>query len=106
MINITHLFFALVSLYIYIYMFVGLLFLTSPPLSLSLCLYKVKICSPDGDADYFDIVAGVLQGDTLGHYLFIICLDKVRMTLRKQKRKRRKEDTHNKHLMTRSTRIA
>ena len=27
---------------------------------------KVKVCSPDGDTDYFDIGAGVLQGDTLG----------------------------------------
>ena len=26
---------------------------------------KLKICSPDGDTDYFDIVAGVIQGDTL-----------------------------------------
>ena len=31
--------------------------------------------SPDGDTDYFNIVAGVLQGDTLAPYLFIICLD-------------------------------
>ena len=36
---------------------------------------KVKARSPDGDIDYFDIVAGVLQGDTLAPYLFIICLD-------------------------------
>ena len=36
---------------------------------------KVKVCSLDGDTDYFDIVAGVLQGDTLAPYLFIICLD-------------------------------
>ena len=36
---------------------------------------KVKVCSPDGDTDYFDTVAGVLQGDTLASYLFIICLD-------------------------------
>ena len=36
---------------------------------------KVKVRSPDGDTDYFDIVAGVLQGDTLALYLFIICLD-------------------------------
>ena len=36
---------------------------------------KVKVCSPDGDTDYFDIVAGVLHGDTLALYLFIICLD-------------------------------
>ena len=36
---------------------------------------KVKERSPDGDTDYFDIVAGVLQGDTLAPWLFIICLD-------------------------------
>ena len=35
---------------------------------------KVKVCSLDGDTDYFDIVAGVLHGDTLVSYLFIICL--------------------------------
>ena len=29
---------------------------------------------------YFDIVAGVLQGDTLAPYLFIICLDYVLRT--------------------------
>ena len=34
----------------------------------------MKVRSPDGDTDYFDIV-GVLQGDTLARYLFIICLD-------------------------------
>ena len=36
--------------------------------------------SPDGDTEYFDIVAGVLQGDTLAPYLFIICLDYVLKT--------------------------
>ena len=36
---------------------------------------KVKVHSLDGDTDYFDSVAGVLQGDTLASYLFIICLD-------------------------------
>ena len=36
---------------------------------------KVKVRSPDGDTEYFDIVAGVLPGDTLAPYLFIICLD-------------------------------
>ena len=41
---------------------------------------KVKTCSPDGDTDYFDIVADVLQGDTLATYLFIICLDYVLRT--------------------------
>ena len=38
---------------------------------------KVKVRSPDGDTENFDIVAGVLQGDTLAPYLFIICLDYV-----------------------------
>ena len=47
---------------------------------------KVKVQSPDGDTEYFDIVAGVLQGDTLAPYLFIICLDYV---LRTKKRSRR-----------------
>ena len=32
------------------------------------------------ETDYFDIVAGVLQGDTLAPYLFIICLDYVLRT--------------------------
>ena len=37
---------------------------------------KVKVCSPDGDTDNFDIVAGVQLGDTLGDtYLFIISVD-------------------------------
>ena len=33
-----------------------------------------------GDTEYFDIIAGVLQGDTLVPYLFIICLDYVLRT--------------------------
>ena len=41
---------------------------------------KVKVHSPNGDTDYFDIVAGVLQRDTLAPYLFIICLDYVLRT--------------------------
>ena len=41
---------------------------------------KVKVRSPDGDTDYFDIVAEVLQGDTLAPYLFIISLDYVLRT--------------------------
>ena len=41
---------------------------------------KVKVRSLDGDTDYFDIVAGVLQGDTLAPYLFIICLDYMHRT--------------------------
>ena len=41
---------------------------------------KVKVRSLDGDTYYFDIVAGVLQGDTLAPYLFIICLEYVLRT--------------------------
>ena len=41
----------------------------------------VKVRSPDEDTEYFDIVAEVLQGDTLVPYLFIICLDNVLRTL-------------------------
>ena len=36
---------------------------------------KVKVRFLDGNTDYFDIVAGVLQRDTLALYLFIVCLD-------------------------------
>ena len=46
---------------------------------------NVKVRSPDGDTDYFNIVAGVLQRDTLAPYLFIICLDYVLRTIDKIK---------------------
>ena len=36
---------------------------------------KVKVLSLDGDTDFLDIIAGVLQGDTLAPYSFIIFLD-------------------------------
>ena len=35
----------------------------------------VIIMSPGGDTDFFDIMGGMLQEDTLAPYLFIICLD-------------------------------
>ena len=38
---------------------------------------KVKVRSPDRDTDNFDIVAGVLKGNTLAPYFFIIYLDYV-----------------------------
>ena len=41
---------------------------------------KVKVRSPNGDTDVFDIVAGVLQGDTFASYLFLICRDYVLWT--------------------------
>ena len=39
-----------------------------------------KVQSPDGDTDSFNILAGVLQGDTLAPFIFIICLDYVLRT--------------------------
>ena len=36
---------------------------------------KAMFHSPDGDTDFFKIVTGVLKGNTLVPYLFIICLD-------------------------------
>ena len=42
---------------------------------------KVKVRFPDGHTDYFDMLAGLRQGDTLAPYPFIICLDYVLRTL-------------------------
>ncbi|XP_072015018.1 uncharacterized protein [Amphiura filiformis] len=36
---------------------------------------KAKVISPDGETELFEILAGVLQGDTLAPYLFVIVLD-------------------------------
>ena len=36
---------------------------------------RAKVTSPDGETDLFEITAGVLQGDTLAPFLFIIVLD-------------------------------
>ena len=58
---------------------------------------KVKVRSLDGDAEYFDVVAGVLQGGTLIPYLFIICLDYViRKSIDKIKEKRFRADKEKK----------
>ena len=34
-----------------------------------------QVLSPDGDTEFFEILAGVLHGDTLAQYLFTIALD-------------------------------
>ena len=34
---------------------------------------KAMVCSLDGDTNFFDIVAGLLQQDTWALYLFILC---------------------------------
>ena len=36
---------------------------------------RAKVISPDGETELFDITAGVLQGDTLAPFLFVIVLD-------------------------------
>ena len=46
---------------------------------------QVFVRSPDGDAEFFDIIAGVLQGDTLAPYLLIIVLDYVLRNLDQNK---------------------
>ena len=38
---------------------------------------QASVITPDGETDFFDIEAGVLQGDTLAPFLFIIVLDYV-----------------------------
>ena len=83
------------SLYIYIYIYIYIIDRGNMEQILLACalpketvapiimLYrntKVKVRSPDGDTGYFDIVPGVLQGDTLAWHLFIICLDYVLRT--------------------------
>ena len=36
---------------------------------------KSTILTPDGETEHFDILAGILQGDTLAPFLFIIVID-------------------------------
>ena len=47
--------------------------------NLHLALYiredQARVTSPDGDTVLFKLLAGILQGDTLAPYLFIIVLD-------------------------------
>ena len=38
---------------------------------------RARVISPDGETEYFDITTGILQGDTLAPYLFVIVLDYV-----------------------------
>ena len=38
---------------------------------------QAGVITPDGETEIFDIIAGVLQGDTLAPYLFAIVLDYV-----------------------------
>ena len=73
---------------------------------------KVKVRSPDGDTDYFNIIASVLQGDVLAPYLFIICPDyelRTSTDLKKEngfkRAKKEAEDTPHKLLGTQTTPI-
>ena len=55
---------------------------------------KVMLRPPDSDTDFFDVVAGVFQGDTLASYMFIICLDyelRTSIDLKKKKKKKKKK---------------
>ena len=65
---------------------------------------KVKVRYSGRDTDYFDIVASVLQADTLALYMFIICLDYVLRTSTDISRQRKEaEDTQYKQLRTGTT---
>ena len=44
------------------------------------CNTKVKVHTQDGDTDFFNIIVGVLQGDTVVQYMFIIRIDSVLKT--------------------------
>ena len=47
------------------------------------------VLSPDGETKPFDIKAGILQGDTLAPFLFIMVVDNIlRVSLDTQKRER------------------
>ena len=62
------------EIYIYIYIYI----LPKETVAAIMIRYKntkVKVSSPDGDTEYFDIEARVLRGGMLAPYLFIICLD-------------------------------
>ena len=41
---------------------------------------RSTVGSPDGDTAFFEIISGVLQGDTLAPFLFILCLDYILKT--------------------------
>ena len=67
---------------------------------------KVKLHYPDGDIDYFDIVADVQQVDTLTPYVLFICLDYVLRTSiglneRKRFQMQWKETEHTPHKLLR-----
>ena len=54
-----------------------------PTICAIMMLYKntrSMVRSPDGDTSCFEITTGVLQGDTLASFLFIICLDYILKT--------------------------
>ena len=65
---------------------------------------EAQVLSPDADTDFFEIMAGVLEGDTLAPFLFIVTLDyalriatkeqvSVRFKLRKARSRRYPEET-------------
>lgn len=64
-------------------LFKGRINLPKETVNAVMMLYKnssAMVRSPDGDTDFFAITAGILQGDTLAPYLFIIYLDYVLRT--------------------------
>ena len=71
---------------------------------------KVKVRSPNGDTDFFDIVAGVLQWDTLATYMFIGYVFRLSIDLMKEngfthKKRQEADDTPQKLLQTQTTQM-
>ena len=55
--------------------FQNMVFKETVTVELILCKNQEIVFSLDGDEDFWDIVARILQGDTLAPYLFIVFLD-------------------------------
>ena len=57
-------------IYIYIYIYI---YIPKETVTAIMTLYKnTNVCSPIGNINFFNIVAGVLQGDILAQYMLII----------------------------------
>ena len=46
------------------------------------------VCSPNGDTDFFNIVAGILQGEILAPYMFIVNQDYILQKINKSNKRK------------------
>ena len=69
---------------------------------------SAKVITPDGDSETFSILAGVVQGDILAPYFFVIVIDYImrkaitgreeKLDFQLRKRQSRTSTTHNSHI--------